>query len=238
MKPMSWSEFEPRRPTRSTGSPSPVLPTSPGLDSGSRNRMPPGWAPISPAWSRNRQQRHAFSAGRRGLRHHHASFMELVAVGKDISLSHKPAQLSFEQAAAVPVAALTALQALRDKGSVEEGQHVLVNGAAGGAGTFTVQIAKALGAEVTAVCSSRNVEMVAALGADDVIDYTRGDFTKGPPRYELMIDLAGSRSWSHVKLVLRPRYGTRSREAGRHHLRRRSPIFGLVPVRRSPFARC
>ena len=88
---------------------------------------------------------------------------------------------------------------LRDKGSVEAGQHVLVNGAAGGVGTFTVQIAKALGAEVTAVCSSRNVEMVAALGADQVVDYTSEDFTKGPRRYDLMIDVAGSRPWSEVK---------------------------------------
>jgi len=105
------------------------------------------------------------------------SFADLVSVGQDVSLAPKPTPLTFEQAAAVPVAGLTALQALRDKGSVETGQHVLVNGAAGGVGTFTVQIAKALGAEVTAVCSSRNVEMVAALGADHVVDYTREDFT-------------------------------------------------------------
>ena len=132
------------------------------------------------------------------------SFAELVSVGEDVSLAPKPARLSFEQAAAVPVAALTALQALRDKGSVEADQAVLVNGAAGGVGTFTVQIAKALGAEVTAVCSSRNVEMVAGLGADEVIDYTREDFTQGLARYDLMIDIAGSRPWSEVKRVLRP----------------------------------
>jgi NADPH:quinone reductase-like Zn-dependent oxidoreductase len=132
------------------------------------------------------------------------SFAELVSVGEDVSLAPKPTRLSFEQAAAVPVAALTALQALRDKGSVEDGQQVLVNGAAGGVGTFTVQIAKALGAEVTAVCSARNVQMVAALGADVVVDYTREDFTQGPRRYDLMIDVAGSRPWSEVKRVLRP----------------------------------
>jgi len=132
------------------------------------------------------------------------SFAELVSVGEDISLAPKPTLLSFEQAAAVPVAGLTALQALRDKGSVEAGQQVLVNGAAGGVGTFTVQIAKALGAEVTAVCSSRNTEIVAALGADEVVDYTREDFTKGVRRYDLMIDVAGSRPWSEVKRVLRP----------------------------------
>ena len=132
------------------------------------------------------------------------SFADLVSVGEDVSLAPKPARLAFEQAAAVPVAALTALQALRDKGAVETGQHVLVNGAAGGVGTFTVQIAKALGAEVTAVCSGRNVEMVGALGADEVIDYTREDFTQGAPRFDLMIDIAGSRRWSEVKRVLRP----------------------------------
>jgi NADPH:quinone reductase-like Zn-dependent oxidoreductase len=132
------------------------------------------------------------------------SFAELVSVGEDVSLAPKPTLLSFEQAAAVPVAGLTALQALRDKGSVEAGQQVLVNGAAGGVGTFTVQIAKAFGAEVTAVCSSRNTEMVATLGADEVVDYTRDDFTKGARRYDLMIDVAGSRPWSEVKRVLRP----------------------------------
>jgi len=132
------------------------------------------------------------------------SFADLVSVGQDVSLAPKPTPLTFEQAAAVPVAGLTALQALRDKGSVETGQHVLVNGAAGGVGTFTVQIAKALGAEVTAVCSSRNVEMVAALGADHVVDYTREDFTRGVRRYDLLVDVAGSRPWSDVKRVLRP----------------------------------
>jgi len=132
------------------------------------------------------------------------SFAELVSVAEDVSLSPKPASLSHEQAAAVPVAALTALQALRDKGSVQAGQQVLVNGAAGGVGTFTVQIGKALGAVVTGVCSSRNVEMVAALGADEVVDYTREDFTQGTRRYDLMIDIAGSRPWSEVKRALRP----------------------------------
>ena len=129
------------------------------------------------------------------------SFAELACVGEGVSLAPMPANLSFEQAAAVPVAALTALQALRDKGSVQPGRQVLVNGAAGGVGTFTVQIAKALGAEVTAVCSSRNVEMVAALGADEVVDYTKEDFTQGARRYDLMIDVAaadhGLRSSAH-----------------------------------------
>jgi NADPH:quinone reductase-like Zn-dependent oxidoreductase len=132
------------------------------------------------------------------------TFAELVVAAEGKSIAPKPANLSFEEAAAIPVAALTALQALRDKGSVQPGHRVLVNGAAGGVGSFTVQIAKALGAEVTAVCSSRNVDVVRSLGADEVIDYTREDFTRGVAAYDLMIDVAGSRTWSEVKRVLRP----------------------------------
>jgi NADPH:quinone reductase-like Zn-dependent oxidoreductase len=116
----------------------------------------------------------------------------------------KPANLTFEQAAAVPVAALTALQGLRDKGQIQLGQQVLINGASGGVGTFAVQIAKALGAEVTAVCSTRNVELVRSLGADHVIDYTREDFTRSDQRYDLMLDVAGSRSWSECRRILNP----------------------------------
>jgi NADPH:quinone reductase-like Zn-dependent oxidoreductase len=104
----------------------------------------------------------------------------------------------------VPVAALTALQALRDKGDVQPGQQVLVNGATGGVGTFAVQIAKALGAEVTGVCSTQKVDLVRSLGADHVVDYTTEDFTRGDRRYDLMIDVAGSRSWSECKRVLTP----------------------------------
>ncbi len=116
----------------------------------------------------------------------------------------KPANLTLEQAAAVPVAALTALQGLRDKGQLQPGQQVLINGASGGVGTFAVQIAKALGAEVTAVCSTRNVELVRSLGADNVIDYTRQDFTRSDQRYDLMLDVAGSRSWSDCRRILNP----------------------------------
>jgi len=116
----------------------------------------------------------------------------------------KPANLTFEQAAAVPVAALTALQGLRDKGQIQLGKQVLINGASGGVGTFAVQIAKALGAEVTAVCSTRNVELVRSLGADQVIDYTREDFTRSDQRYDLMLDVAGSRSWSECRRILNP----------------------------------
>jgi NADPH:quinone reductase-like Zn-dependent oxidoreductase len=127
---------------------------------------------------------------------------EYVCAGDAIAL--KPANLSFEEAAAVPLAALTALQALRDHGQLRPGQRVLVNGASGGVGTFAVQIAKALGAEVTAVCSTSNVELARSLGADHVIDYTREDFTRGDQRYDLMFDNAGNRSWSACKRVLEP----------------------------------
>ena len=129
---------------------------------------------------------------------------EYVAVSED-GLVPKPANLSFEQAAAVPVAGLTALQGLRDKGSVQPGQQVLINGASGGVGTFAVQVARALGAEVTAVCSTRNVGMVASLGADRVIDYTREDFTRTDRRYDLLLDVAGSRSWPECRRVLTQR---------------------------------
>jgi NADPH:quinone reductase-like Zn-dependent oxidoreductase len=128
------------------------------------------------------------------------SFAEYAGVKKAAAL--KPANVSFQDAAAVPVAGLTALQGLRDHGGLEPGQNVLVNGASGGVGTFAVQIGKALGAEVTAVCSTRNVDQARSLGADHVIDYTRDDFTKGSRRYDLMLDIAGSKSWRQCRRVL------------------------------------
>lgn len=109
------------------------------------------------------------------------------------NLALKPTNLSFEAAAAVPVAALTALQSLRDKGQIQPGQKVLINGASGGVGTFTVQIAKSFGAEVTAVCSTRNLDMARSIGADHVIDYTKEDFTKNGQRYDLIIAVNGHR---------------------------------------------
>jgi len=116
----------------------------------------------------------------------------------------KPTNLTFEQAAAVPVAGCTALQALRDKGGLRPGRRVLVNGAGGGVGTFVVQIAKALGAEVTAVTSTGNLELVRSIGADHVIDYTRDDFTKAGQRYDLIIDVGGTPSLSACRRALAP----------------------------------
>jgi NADPH:quinone reductase-like Zn-dependent oxidoreductase len=114
----------------------------------------------------------------------------------------KPANLTFEEAAAVPVAALTALQGLRDHGCVQAGQRVLVNGASGGVGTFAIQVAKALGAEVTAVCSTRNLEQAGELGADEAIDYTKHDFTRTGQRFHVVLDIAVTRSWSAYRRVL------------------------------------
>jgi len=131
------------------------------------------------------------------------SFAEYVCAR--MGVVRKPTNLTFEEAAAVPIAALTALQGLRDHGQLQPGQRVLVNGASGGVGTFAVQIAKALGAEVTAVCSTRNVEQARSLGADHVIDYSREDFTRSGGRYDLLFDNAGSRSWSACRRVLEPR---------------------------------
>jgi len=120
-------------------------------------------------------------------------------------LAIKPDNVTFEQAASVPIAAFTALQGLRDKGKIQPGQKVLINGAAGGVGTFAVQIAKSLGAEVTGVCSTRNVEMVRSIGADQVVDYTQEDFTKSARRYDVILDCVGNHSFSECRRVLNPR---------------------------------
>ncbi len=132
------------------------------------------------------------------------AFAEYLTVRARRAIAHKPANLSFEQAAAVPVAALTALQALRDKGGLKPGQKVLVNGASGGVGTFAVQIAKALGAEVTGVSSTRNLELVRSIGADHVIDYTRENFTEGAQRFDVIIDNVGNYSLLDARRVLQP----------------------------------
>ena len=129
------------------------------------------------------------------------AFAEYAPAGEDMVVP-KPANLTFDQAAAVPVAAVTALQALRDVGKLQSGQNVLINGAAGGVGTFAVQIAKSFGADVTAVCSTRNVELVRSIGADHVVDYTREDFTRSDLRYDVILDNAGSHSLGEYRRVL------------------------------------
>jgi NADPH:quinone reductase-like Zn-dependent oxidoreductase len=129
---------------------------------------------------------------------------EFVTVPESRNVVPKPERITFEQAGSVGVAGVTALQALRDKGQLEAGQRVLINGASGGVGTFAVQIAKALGAEVTGVCSTRNVELVHSLGADHVIDYTKQDFIAGPERYDLVVDMVGNHSFGEIRRVLTP----------------------------------
>jgi NADPH:quinone reductase-like Zn-dependent oxidoreductase len=126
-----------------------------------------------------------------------------VCGGKN--LVRKPAALSFEQAGSIAIAGCTALQALRDKGKLQPGQRVLVNGAAGGVGTFAVQIAKAMGAHVTGVCSARNVELVRSLGADEVVDYTAEDFTRSGERYDVIVDLVGNRTTGDLRRALAPK---------------------------------
>jgi NADPH:quinone reductase-like Zn-dependent oxidoreductase len=130
---------------------------------------------------------------------------EYVCVRASRAIVRKPAHVSFEEAASVPVAAVTALQGLRDKGHLQRGQSVLINGASGGVGTFAVQLAKTLGAEVTGVCSGRNVELVRSLGADHVIDYTREDFTKSGQHYDVILDNVGTQPLSWFRPALKPK---------------------------------
>jgi NADPH:quinone reductase-like Zn-dependent oxidoreductase len=130
---------------------------------------------------------------------------EYISIRQDAAVLAKPASLTFEQAASVPVAGCTALQALRDKGQVRPGHKVLINGASGGVGTFAVQLAKAFGAEVTGVCSTQNAELVASIGADQVIDYAREDFTRTGRRYDLLVDIAGNRTLAETRRVLAPK---------------------------------
>jgi NADPH:quinone reductase-like Zn-dependent oxidoreductase len=125
--------------------------------------------------------------------------------GMKSTLVIKPENVTFEQAASAPVAALTALQGLRDKGRLQRGQKVLVNGAAGGVGTFAVQIAKSMGASVTSVCSTRNVDLVRSIGADQVIDYMQQDFTKSGQSYDILLDCVGNHSFSACRRVLNPK---------------------------------
>lgn len=132
------------------------------------------------------------------------AFAEYVVVRENRAIAHKPANLTFEQAAAIPIAAVTALQALRDQGHVRAGQKVLINGASGGVGTYAVQIGKSFGAEMTGVCSTRNVELVRSLGADHVIDYKKENFTSASERYDVIIDNVGNHSPLDLRRALKP----------------------------------
>jgi len=131
------------------------------------------------------------------------SFAEYICAGED-TLALKPSKLSFEEAAAVPLAAFTALQGLRNKVQIQPGQKVLINGASGGVGTFAVQIAKSFGAEITGVCSTRNLDLVRSIGADHVIDYTQQDFTQTGQQYDLIYCAVGNRSITDYKRALKP----------------------------------
>lgn len=168
-----------------------------GLLKPSRTRLGTDFAGVVEAVGQNVMQ---FKPGDEVFGARGGAFADYVCVSKMIF--PKPANMTFEEAGSVGVAAITALQALRDYGKVQAGQKVLINGASGGVGTFAVQIAKVLGAEVTAVCSTRNVERARLLGADHVVDYTKEEFTRSGQRYDLMIDIAGSRSWAACRRVL------------------------------------
>ena len=133
------------------------------------------------------------------------AFAQYLCARADRAIALKPPNITFEQAAAVGIAGVTALQGLRDDGKLQPGQKVLINGASGGVGTFAVQIAKSLGADVTGVCSTRNLELVMSLGADKVIDYTKEDFTKGGPRYDLILDNVGTQPLLGFKRALKPK---------------------------------
>ncbi len=162
------------------------------------------------------------------------AFAEYASVPEDV-LATKPANLSFDVAAAVPLAALTALQGVRDHGAAAPGRRILIIGASGGVGTFAVQIAKALGAEVTGVCSTRNVDMVRSLGADHVIDYTREDFTRGAARYDVIFQLAGTLSPSACRRALTPK-GTLLLSSGESNGRWIGPLVRVIKAQAmSPF---
>jgi NADPH:quinone reductase-like Zn-dependent oxidoreductase len=158
------------------------------------------------------------------------AWAEYVVAKADRGIVPKPANVTFEEAAAVPVAAITALQAIRDHGKLEPGQKVLINGASGGVGTFAVLVAKALGGEVTAVCSTRNVEIARSLGADHVVDYTQEDCMRRGERYDLLIDVAGGRSWSDCKRALEPE-GILVVVGGPRKNRLLGPLGGVIRLR-------
>ncbi len=159
---------------------------------------------------------------------------EFVAAAED-QLVAKPTSLSFEDAAAIPTSALAALHGLRDAGGVQAGQTVLINGASGGVGTFAVQIAKSLGAEVTGVCGPSNLDLVRSLGADHVIDYTQEDFTRGEPRFDVILDNVENRSLADVRRALKPR-GTLVLNSGTGASGLRLLVRLVRPILLSPFS--
>ena len=172
-----------------------------GLRKPKETRLGVDYAGVVEAVGKNVTQ---FKAGDEVFGGRNGALADYVCVLADRAVVLKPANITFEQAAAVPVAAITALQGLRDKGRIRAGQKVLINGASGGVGTFAVQIAKSFGTEVTGVCSTRNVDLVRSIGADHVIDYTKEDFTKGNQRYDLIYDLVGNHSFSERRRILNP----------------------------------
>src|SRR5213595_364034 len=167
------------------------------------------------------------------------AFAEYVCPRADRAVTLKPTNITFEQAASVNIAGITALQALRDKGKVQPGQKVLINGASGGVGTFAVQIAKSFGADVTGVCSTRNVDLVKSLGADHVIDYTKEDFAKGVQRYDAILDNVPNHSLSECRRILTPNGKYVMIGGGGHNDNRWVGPFGRVikTMVLSPFTR-
>ncbi len=157
------------------------------------------------------------------------SFAEYAAARED-KLARKPANLTFDQAAVLPVSGLTALQSLLDVGRVEAGQHVLIVGASGGVGTYAVQIARASGAEVTGVCSTAKVDLVRSIGADHVLDYTRDDFATGPQRYDLILDIGGNSPLPRLRRALAAAAADAGHRAARLRFRRRTPRRGDRPA--------
>lgn len=145
-----------------------------------------------------------FKAGDEVFGGKRGAFAEYITIRADSGVALKPANISFEQAGSVAIAGLTALQAIRDKGKVQSGQKILINGASGGVGTFAVQIAHSLGANVTGVCSGRNVDMVKSLGADQVIDYTKEDFARGDQKYDVILDNVPNHSLAELRSVMTP----------------------------------
>lgn len=178
-----------------------IMRLSSGLGTPAQTRLGVDFAGIVEAVGQDVQR---FGPGDAVFGARNGALAEYVVVREDGLLVHKPPNASFEQAAAIPVAALTALQGLRDKGRIQPGDKVLINGASGGVGTFAVQIAKAFGAEVTGVSSTRNVELVRSIGADHVIDYTQQNFTEGAERYDVILDNVGNHSLLDTRRALQP----------------------------------